>query len=111
MQWCGLEEQLIDIAPTPVFPRLERLDQRIVRGVEMLRRMFIGRVVTAANMAAAKAKTQMHPPAAGAEALLATFGRSRLDVANLTEMIALHQCAFQMRCRLATIAGRRLSRS
>ena len=62
----------------------------MVCSVEMLRGVFVGRVVTATNVTAAKAKTQMHPPAAGAEALLATFGCSRFDIANLVEMRALH---------------------
>ena len=62
----------------------------MVCGVEMLRGMFVGRVVTATNMTAAQAEAQVNPPAAGAEALLATFGCSRFDIANLVEMCAFH---------------------
>ena len=90
MQWRGFEEQFIDVAPAPVFPWLEGLDYRIVCGVEMLGRVFVGRVVTTTNVTTAKAETQVHPPTASAEALLATVGRFRLDVANLVEMCALH---------------------
>ena len=90
VQWRGFEEQFIDVAPAPVFPWLEGLDYRIVCGVEMLCRVFVGRVVTATDVTTAKAETQVHPPAACAEALLAPFGCSRFDVANLVEMSALH---------------------
>jgi hypothetical protein len=90
VQWRGFEEQLIDIAPAPVLATLEGLDNGIVGGVEVLRRVFVGRVVTATNVTTAKAQTQVHPPAASAEALLATVGRFRFDVANLVEMCALH---------------------
>jgi len=90
VQWRGFEEQLLDIAPAPVLPRLEGLDYLVVCGVEMLRRVFVGGVVTATNVTTVEAQTQVHPPAASAEALLATFGRSRLDVANLVEMCARH---------------------
>jgi len=90
VQWRGFEEQFIDVAPAPVFPWLEGLDYRIVCGVEMLCRVFVGRVVTATDVTTAKAETQVHPPAACAEALLAPFGCSRFDVANLVEMCALH---------------------
>ena len=90
VQWRRFEEQFIDVAPAPVFPRLEGLDYRIVCGVGMLRRVFVGRVVTATDVTTAKAKTQVHPPTACAEALLAPFGCSRFDLANLVEMSALH---------------------
>jgi len=74
VQWRGFEEQLIDIAPAPVLATLEGLDYWIVRGVKMLRCVFVGGVVTATNVTTAKAQTQVHPPAASAEALLATSG-------------------------------------
>jgi hypothetical protein len=88
VQWRGFEEQVIDIAPAPVLARLEGLDYGVVCGVEMLRRVLVGRVVTATNVTTVKA--QVHPPAASAKAFLATFGGSRLDVANLVKMCALH---------------------
>jgi hypothetical protein len=90
VQWRGFKEQFIDVAPAPVFPWLEGLDYRIVCGVEMLCRVFVRRVVTATDVTTAKAETQVHPPAACAEALLAAFGCSRFDNANLVEMCALH---------------------
>ncbi len=42
MKLRGFEEQFIAVAPAPVFPWLEGLDYRIVCGVEMLCRVFVG---------------------------------------------------------------------
>jgi hypothetical protein len=33
--------QVVDVAPQPIFPRLERLDDRVLGSVEMLCGMFI----------------------------------------------------------------------
>ena len=53
----------------------------MLSGVEMLRRMPVGRLIAAPDMAAATANSQVHPMAARLEALLATLG-ARMDVPN-----------------------------
>jgi len=51
--------------------------------------MLARRVITAADMSAREAETKMDPPAIRLEALLATLGRARPNVANLIQMCAL----------------------
>src|SRR5207248_6979592 len=67
-----VDHQVIDVAIRPVLRGLERLDDRMLRPVEMLRRVVIRRRVAAADVTAGHAKSQMHPFAARLQALLAS---------------------------------------
>ena len=55
-----IEKDLIDIAPSLRFRRVIFLDDRVSRGVEVLRGMTVRRTVAAADIAAGAAP-QMHP--------------------------------------------------
>lgn len=79
---------LIYVAPAPAFPRLEGLDDGVVRGVVVLGGVSVGRIVAAADMAARPAEPQVDPSVAALEAFLAALGRPRLNVLYLVEMSA-----------------------
>src|ERR1700730_7132826 len=72
---------LVDIAPAPIFSRLEGLDDRMPAVVEMLPRVPMLRGVTAADVTAGQTQAQMHPPRANPQAILATIG-ARNDIAD-----------------------------
>lgn len=55
-------------------------------GMEVLGRVFVWRRVAAAHMTADLAKTQVDPPIAGLQALLASLRGTRFDISNLIEM-------------------------
>jgi hypothetical protein len=57
--------------------------------MEVLRGVLVRRVVAAADVAAAEAKSEMHPRAAGLETFLAAVRRARLHIADLVEVCAL----------------------
>src|SRR5436190_2707249 len=65
------ERDLVDVAPAPVLARLGRADDRMGGLVEVRGRVPVRRVVAAADVPAGLAHAQMHPPAAGPQALLA----------------------------------------
>src|SRR4051794_19209555 len=48
----GFEPKLVDEAPTPALPRLERADDRVLRLVEVLRGVAVPRIVTAPDVPA-----------------------------------------------------------
>src|SRR5437867_1029991 len=58
-----------------------------MRGVEMLGRMLVRRLVAATDVAAGETKAQMHPLIAGPQAILAAIGAWAYG-ANLIEMPA-----------------------
>jgi hypothetical protein len=72
----------IDVAPKPVFTRLDGFHDRVLRGAKMLGGMFVLRGIAAAHMAADLAKTQVHPSVAHFDALLADMNLG-FEVANL----------------------------
>src|ERR1700730_11850611 len=76
-----IEQHLIDITPAPAFRRIVALDHRMAGGMEVLGRMLVGRIVAAADMAAAAADPQMQPFAAAFQAFLAAE-RARRDAAD-----------------------------
>jgi hypothetical protein len=78
---------IIDITPAPFFARLERSDQRVLRRVEVPRRVRVFRIVAASDVAADQAQAEADPRIADRETVLAAF-RARLDGANLIEMQA-----------------------
>jgi hypothetical protein len=69
-----LNLDLIHIAPAPFFSGFKGLNDRMMRGMEMLGRVAIGRTVATPDMTTGKTKPQMDPAAAGLETILATCG-------------------------------------
>src|SRR6266571_7683770 len=55
-----LEHYLVDVTPTPALPRLEGLDNWVVRRVEMLGGVLILRIVTAADTPAFETEAQVY---------------------------------------------------
>lgn len=70
------EEQVVGVAPPPVFAWLERADQRMVGVVAPVSgRVTVGGAVTTADMTAVHAQAEVHPAAAASEAVLAAVAR------------------------------------
>src|SRR4051812_44196331 len=76
-----VEHDFVDIAPAPALRRIVALDDRMPGGVKMFGRMLVGRIVAAADMAAAAADPQVQPRAAALQAFLAAE-RARRDLAD-----------------------------
>ena len=85
----GLHGELVDVAPDPVFVWLERLDQRVARGVEVLGGVLVRRRVAAVDLPAGQAEAQVQPRAADLHTFAAPRGCLRIDVADLVQMRAL----------------------
>src|SRR5665213_2393259 len=85
----GLDEQVIDVAPGPIFAALEAADDRVMRRMIVLGGVGIGRAVAAADVAARHAQSEMHPLSADLQALFTALGRARRDVMDLIEVFAL----------------------
>jgi hypothetical protein len=73
--------------PAPIFPRLDRLHDRVLCLMEMFGSVLILRRIAAAHVAAGSTEPQVNPGVAHLEAFLAAMG-SRLDIAHLIEMCA-----------------------
>ena len=82
-----LQRHVINIAPDPILAGLERLDNRMLGGVEMFGGMFVNRIVATAHMAADQADAQMNPPAAHLQTLF-TAHRTGRDLTNLIKVRA-----------------------
>src|SRR5207244_8900047 len=67
--------QLVDVAPAPVLPGLERADDRVAALVGVRGRMAVRRIVAAADVSALQADPQVQPLAAGGEAIDAAVDR------------------------------------
>src|ERR1700730_6908564 len=80
-----IEKHFLAIAPAPPLRRIVTLDDRMLVGVKMLGRVFVRRVVTAADVTATAADPQMQPLAAAFEAFLAAE-RARRDAADAGDM-------------------------
>jgi hypothetical protein len=76
------KHDLIEVAPKPVFTRLDGFHNRVLRGAKMLGGVLVLRGVAAAYMAASLAKPQVHPGVAHFDALLAGVNLG-FEVANL----------------------------
>src|SRR5882762_2711872 len=74
-----LHVDLVDIAPAPAFPGLERGDDRMPGLLEMLGGVLVLRVVAASDMTARPAQAKMQPGVSRREAFLAAVcvGRGR----------------------------------
>ena len=55
------QHDLVDIAPEPIFTRLEGLDDRVVSSVEVLCSMLVLRGIAAADVPALGAEAQVYP--------------------------------------------------
>ena len=88
-QWSSkLKSNLVNIAPAPVLSRLKGLDNRVAGRMEMLCRVLILRIVTAANMATGETEAQVNPTLTGFQTILAavcTLG----DLPYLVEMCTI----------------------
>src|SRR4051794_8814714 len=80
-----LDVDLIHIAPAPVFARLERLDDRMASGVEVLGGVLVLRGVAAADVPANQALAQVDPGVPDLQAILTPVGAGR-HVANFIQM-------------------------
>src|SRR6266851_8184027 len=99
----GLELDLVGVAPTPVFARLESPDDRMSGLVEMRGGVLVRRAVAAADMTTLHAEPKVHPRAAHAQAVLAAVGAGR-DLVDLVEMRAnVHR--IQRTTQRAALAG------
>jgi hypothetical protein len=56
-----LEHELVDVTPTPVLPRLEGLDDRVVGRVKVFGGVLILGIIAAPDMAAFETETQVYP--------------------------------------------------
>lgn len=74
----GADVLLVHVAPTPVLPRLDRLDDRMVCQVGVGRCVAIRRRVAAPDQTKSRAHAEVHPPAPHCHARLAT-ARTRDD--------------------------------
>src|SRR5207248_2552551 len=81
------DECLVDEAPLPALSRLEAADERVARGVEVLRRVLVPGRVAAADVAADLTETEMDPVVSDLQAVLAARG-ARGHVATLIEVRA-----------------------
>jgi hypothetical protein len=77
---AGLEHDFVDVAPSPVFARLERANNRVLSLLEVLCGVFIFGGIAAADMAAGLAEPQVHPGVTHLETLLAAAGVGRYVV-------------------------------
>src|SRR5436309_14710528 len=69
-----LHVDLVDVAPAPAFPRLERGDDRMPGLLEMLGGVPVLRVDAASDVPARPAQSKMYPGVSGREAFLAAVG-------------------------------------
>ena len=81
-----LHERLVGVTPAPGLAGLQRTHDRVANGVGMCAGMTHGRGVTASDVAACQAETQVDPLRSDAQAVLASLKRVRLDGADRREM-------------------------
>src|SRR5215213_2202162 len=85
---CRLEEQGIYVAPCPVFAGFEASNHGVLSRLEVLGGVLSWRAVTAADVTAGEAQSQVNPAAAGLEALLASIWGIRFNRSNLRDVRA-----------------------
>ncbi len=83
-------DRLVNEAPAPILSRLEGLDDRMARSVEMSGGVPIGRIVATPHVTAGQAQTQVHPFPAHFQAILASF-RAGCDFADFFQMWIAHE--------------------
>jgi hypothetical protein len=77
----------VDVAPFPVFTRLKRLDNRMLRCMIMFGGVLIFGAVAAADVTTTEAQAQVYPTIAHLEAFFAT-GAVRFYVSDLFGVLA-----------------------
>jgi hypothetical protein len=84
-----IKHHFIDIAPAPLFIRLEGLDDRVRGRMKVFRGMFVWRRVATADVPAGHAKAQVYPGGADTQAVFTAVGTGGYFL-NLIEMCAFH---------------------
>src|ERR1700737_356056 len=84
-----VQRVFVYIAEAPLLAGLQRADDRVTGGVEMLGRVLVLGRVAAADVTAAHAQAQVHPGIAHRHALLAAL-RPRRDSLHVLQMLAGH---------------------
>src|SRR6185312_14272200 len=92
---ASIEVGLVEVAPGPVRPGLDGLDERVAGGLVVRARMPVLRAVAAADMPAGHADAQLHPGVAAGDTVLAH---------------ALGITHFKCRIRMRAVLGRALRR-
>jgi hypothetical protein len=77
------KEEFVNIAPSPLFTRLQGFYYRVPGGVKVPGRMLVLRRIAAADVAASLAKPQVHPRVAHLQTFLAALGRARRGILYL----------------------------
>jgi hypothetical protein len=80
-----LNECVIDIAPTPIFAPLKRLNDGMFGDLKMLGRMFVLRRIAAAHMSTRLAEAQMYPAIAHCQTFFTAIS-ARCHGMDLIEM-------------------------
>ena len=96
---------LVDIAPAPVLPRLERFHDGMTCLPEMRGGVLVLRAVAATDMPAGHAQPEVEPCIPGAQAVFAAVGAWR-DHLELIEMCASSHRAFERTTFAATLSAR-----
>src|SRR5712691_10508523 len=79
---------LVDVAPAPALPRLNRLHDRVAGHLEMLGRVLALRGIAAADVPAGEAHAQLYPRIARLETALAALRRRR----HLPNLVLVSAC-------------------
>ena len=96
----GLDEQLVHVAPPPVFPGLQAPNNRVRTRVKMRRGVPALGIIAASDAAAGHAETKVNPGHPRLETFLASLRRSRLNGTNGIEVATVcHGVLRQRRCR------------
>src|SRR5439155_16125737 len=69
-----LHHELVDVAPAPILPGLERSHDRMFGRTIMLGGVLVLRIVATSDMSAGSTQTKMHPFVSGGEAFFAAGG-------------------------------------
>jgi hypothetical protein len=80
------EHLLVDVTPAPILARLEAADHCMLRLVKVTRRVRVGGIVAAPDMAALEAQAQVNPFATTRQTLLTAGRRSWLDRFDLSKV-------------------------
>jgi hypothetical protein len=79
IELCNVQLHLINVAPAPIFARLNRPHNRVLRRMKMFRSVLIFRRIAASHVPANHAQPQMHP---GISQLYTFFANVNLRLPN-----------------------------
>jgi hypothetical protein len=82
-----VKHDFVNVTPAPAFGRIIGFDDRVAGCMKMLRRVAVGRLITATDMTASAADAQMQPRIAQLQAFFAPEGTGN-NVANYRQMSA-----------------------